>query len=82
MPIAPLSRRFARIPGSREEDVMSNPSKPQSEPPLSPDRNPKAQEKLADTEPAQEWGTRLDQGRAIHRGGKTDGHVPGATEQR
>ena len=32
------------------------------------------------TEPAQEWGERLDTGRAIQRGGKTSGPTPGAQE--
>jgi len=31
--------------------------------------------------PAQEWGQRHETGKAIARGGKSTGHVPGATEQ-
>lgn len=31
-----------------------------------------------ETTRAQEWGGREDQGKAIARGGKEDGHVPGA----
>jgi hypothetical protein len=31
-----------------------------------------------ETTPAQERGERLDTGKAIARGGKTEGHVPGA----
>lgn len=34
-----------------------------------------------ETTPAQEWGERVATGKAIARGGKTTGHVPGATEQ-
>jgi hypothetical protein len=34
-----------------------------------------------ETTPAQEWGERIATGKAIARGGKTTGHVPGATEQ-
>lgn len=35
-----------------------------------------------ETQPAQEWGERIATGKAIARGGKSKGHVPGATEQR
>ncbi len=34
-----------------------------------------------ETEPAQEWGERIATGKAIARGGKSTGPVPGATEQ-
>jgi hypothetical protein len=34
-----------------------------------------------ETDPAQEWGGRESQGKAIARGGKEKGHVEGATEQ-
>lgn len=33
-------------------------------------------------EPAAERGERIDTGKAIHRGGKTEGKVPGAEEQK
>jgi hypothetical protein len=35
-----------------------------------------------ETTPAQERGERLATGKTIARGGKTTGHVPGATEQK
>jgi hypothetical protein len=35
-----------------------------------------------DTEPAQEWGERIDTGRRIQRGGKADGPTPGADEKK
>jgi hypothetical protein len=31
-----------------------------------------------ETTPAQEWGERLETGKLIARGGKEEGHVPGA----
>jgi hypothetical protein len=36
---------------------------------------------VRETDDAQEWGSGLDHGRSIARGGKTDGFVAGATEQ-
>jgi hypothetical protein len=33
-------------------------------------------------DPAVERGERIDTGKTIHRGGKTTGYVPGATEQK
>jgi hypothetical protein len=33
-------------------------------------------------DPAVERGERIDTGKTIHRGGKSTGHVPGATEQK
>lgn len=36
--------------------------------------------KPPETEPAQEWGERLETGRAIQRGGKTKGPVPGGED--
>ena len=35
-----------------------------------------------ETTPAQERGERIATGKTIARGGKTTGHVPGATEQK
>jgi hypothetical protein len=43
----------------------------------SPDR-PTGEQPTA-TQPTEEWGERLETGRAIHRGGKDDGRVEGAT---
>jgi len=34
----------------------------------------------SETQPAEEWGEGLATGKAVARGGKTSGHVPGATE--
>jgi hypothetical protein len=34
------------------------------------------------TQPAEEWGERLDTGKSIARGGKTKGKVPGAVEEK
>jgi hypothetical protein len=42
---------------------------------------PAKSEPVPNETPAQEWGERHATGRVIQRGGKTDGHVPGAIEQ-
>jgi len=48
--------------------------------PVTRPEEPKAPvpQKEHETEPAQEWGERLDTGKTIARGGKTTGAVPGA----
>lgn len=35
-------------------------------------------QKQPETEPAQEWGERIDHGKAVQRGGHTSGDTPGA----
>ncbi len=37
-------------------------------------------EAVDETQPAEEYGERHATGKAIERGGKTEGHVPGAAE--
>jgi hypothetical protein len=48
-------------------------------PPDPPDRGPAGEQ--VEEEPAVERGERIDTGKTIARGGKTTGHVPGATER-
>jgi len=42
---------------------------------------PKSKSEREKTQPAEEWGERVATGRAIARGGKKEGAVPGAVEQ-
>ena len=44
--------------------------------------NPRTKSEREDLQPAEERGERLDTGRTIARGGKDEGPVPGATEQK
>ncbi len=47
----------------------------------SPDSKAPVTVKPDDTDPQVERGERIETGKAIHRGGKDHGFVPGATEQ-
>ena len=61
---------------------MSIQSKPQ---PGQPDGAPEPVDLRTDkadaNEQAQEWGERVETGKSIARGGKTQGHVPGAADR-
>lgn len=59
-------------------DPKDRPSKPC---PTHPNADPEEGRECPETEPAQEWGERLDSGRGIARGGKQSGDVSGATGQ-
>jgi hypothetical protein len=54
---------------------------PRPKQPSIPHEKGKADHPLEE-DPAVERGERIDTGKTIHRGGKSAGHVPGATEQR
>jgi hypothetical protein len=47
-----------------------------------PQPGPKTEKLPEKSQPAQEWGERIETGKMIARGGKSTGHVPGATEQK
>jgi hypothetical protein len=68
-------RHAANDPGSPDEEYgAAETNQPLAEAPGAQGQGPA-------TQPAEERGERYATGKAIARGGKTQGHVPGATEQ-
>jgi hypothetical protein len=73
-------------------DIGKGPVRPQSmsarrygraQPDDRPRKKPGTQpEQAPETDPAAERGERIETGKTIARGGKTTGHVPGATERK
>ncbi len=60
------------MPSKEPEDrLVAKPGESRPEPAEAEDRE--------HTQPAEEWGQRHEAGKAIHRGGKAEGDVPGAT---
>lgn len=66
---------------------MADPNEPQRDvdtadyEPLRPETAGGSRTDEPETQPAEEWGERLDTGKTIARGGKEHGRVPGAHEQ-
>lgn len=66
---------------ANQPDPRDDTYKPEEKVP-DPRSKPHVTEKEDETQPEQERGERIATGKAIARGGKEKGHVPGATEKK